>query len=96
MPPTAVQLVDRVEPGFYEALRQSAPWLKLVQVVHVVDEEPLLEAGAIAPAVDAVLLDSGSREGPVHELGGTGRTHVWRPAVASSLPCPSPSSSPAA
>ena len=42
------------------------------------DDTALAEAGAIAPAVDAILLDSGSREGPVLELGGTGRTHDWR------------------
>jgi phosphoribosylanthranilate isomerase len=36
------------------------------------------EAIAIAPEVDAILLDSGNQSLPVKELGGTGRTHDWR------------------
>jgi phosphoribosylanthranilate isomerase len=31
----------------------------------------------MTPFVDAILLDTGSRTGPVRELGGTGRTHDW-------------------
>ena len=40
-------------------------------------EESLDEARQLAPEVDAILLDSGNRSGPVKELGGTGRTHDW-------------------
>ena len=32
---------------------------------------------AVAPHVDALLLDSGNPTLPVKELGGTGRTHDW-------------------
>ncbi len=32
---------------------------------------------AISPHVDGILIDSGSKEGSVVELGGTGRTHNW-------------------
>jgi phosphoribosylanthranilate isomerase len=35
------------------------------------------EAIAIAPHVDAILLDSGNQSLPVKELGGTGRVHDW-------------------
>jgi phosphoribosylanthranilate isomerase len=72
-----VQLVDRVAPVTYAALRQALPAVKLVQVVHVVNEESVAEAVACAPHVDGILLDSGSFAGAVKELGGTGRVHDW-------------------
>jgi phosphoribosylanthranilate isomerase len=49
-----------------------------VQVIHVTGEESIEEARAVAPLVDALLLDSGNQKLPVKELGGTGRTHDWR------------------
>ncbi len=72
-----VQLVDRVPGQTYAALRRALPLVKLVQVVHVADQEALAEAVEAAPHVDALLLDSGSFRGPVKELGGTGRVHDW-------------------
>ncbi|HKT37292.1 MAG TPA: hypothetical protein VJR48_02915, partial [Ktedonobacterales bacterium] len=50
----------------------------LVQVIHVSGPESLDEACAIAPHVDALLLDSGNQSLAVKELGGTGRVHDWR------------------
>ena len=35
------------------------------------------EAIAVAPHVDAILLDSGNQSLAIKELGGTGRTHDW-------------------
>jgi phosphoribosylanthranilate isomerase len=35
------------------------------------------EAQAVAPHVDAILLDSGNQSLTVKELGGTGRVHDW-------------------
>jgi len=35
------------------------------------------EACAVAPHVDAILLDSGNQKLAVKELGGTGKTHDW-------------------
>ena len=40
--------------------------------------ESVDEAVAVAPHVDAILLDSGNQKLAVKELGGTGRTHDWR------------------
>ena len=60
-----------------ELLRRELPALKLVQAVHVGGEDALEEARAIAELADAVLLDSGTREGPVAKLGGTGMVHDW-------------------
>src|SRR5262245_4618372 len=74
---SAVQIVDRVEPGAYAQLREALPGIGLVQVVHVTGPEALDEAQRLAPAVDALLLDSGNPALAVKELGGTGRRHDW-------------------
>jgi phosphoribosylanthranilate isomerase len=75
--PTTVQIVDRPEPGCRAALRGAHPGTAIVQVVHVTGPGALDEARAVAPEVDAILLDSGNPALPVKELGGTGRTHDW-------------------
>lgn len=76
--PTTLQLVDAVDPGTYAQLRDALPGLKLVQVLHVLDSRNLDEALAVAPHVDAILLDSGNPTLAVKELGGTGRRHDWK------------------
>ena len=72
-----VQICDRVLPEVYAELRRSLPGVSLVQVIHVTNEESVAEASQAAPAVDALLLDSGNQSLPAKELGGTGRTHDW-------------------
>jgi phosphoribosylanthranilate isomerase len=72
-----IQICDRLPPRSYERLREALPGVSLVQVVHVTGQESVEEATAIAPEVDAVLLDSGNQSLPIKELGGTGRTHDW-------------------
>lgn len=72
-----IQLVDRLESGSYQDLRDAMPGIAIVQVVHVLGEESIEEAVKVAPQVDAILLDSGNPSLPVKELGGTGRTHDW-------------------
>ncbi len=72
-----IQICDVLTDGTYEELRESLPSIKLVQVVHVVGDESLDEAVAVAPHVEAILLDSGNQQSAVKELGGTGRRHDW-------------------
>lgn len=72
-----IQIVGRPSPGLHADLRQALPGVALVQVIHVEDEATVAEAAAVAPHVDALLLDSGRPGLPVPELGGTGRTHDW-------------------
>ncbi len=72
-----VQLVDAIKLEDYTKLRQGLPGIKLVQVLHVQGENTLQQARAIAPLVDALLLDSGNPDLAVKELGGTGRIHDW-------------------
>lgn len=74
---SVIQLCDWLPMDAYPLLRESLPGIGLVQVVHITGPEALDEALAVAPHVDALLLDSGNRSLPVKELGGTGRTHDW-------------------
>ncbi len=75
--PNTIQLVDHVDETELVKLRRALPGIALVQVVHVTGPESFDEACAVAPHVDAILLDSGNRKLAVKELGGTGRTHDW-------------------
>lgn len=72
-----LQLVDALPRGAHQELRNALPGIALVQAVHVLGEESIAEASAVAPHVDAILLDSGNPTLAVKELGGTGRVHDW-------------------
>ena len=72
-----IQICDRLTQGSYRELREALPGVSLVQVVHVTGPEAVDDAVAVAPHVDAVLLDSGNQSLTIKELGGTGRTHDW-------------------
>lgn len=75
---TTLQLVDIVALDVYFELRHQLPSVSLVQVIHITGEESIDEAKAVAPYVNALLLDSGNPALPRKELGGTGRTHNWK------------------
>ncbi len=75
---TTIQLVDELESNELEVLRKSLPNVKLVQVIHVIDNSSVLKAIEISKYVDAILLDSGNPNLAIKELGGTGRTHNWK------------------
>ncbi len=72
-----IQLVDTLQGGKYAELRSALPGVKLVQVIHVLNESSVAEALQVAGEVDALLLDSGNPHAPVKQLGGTGRVHDW-------------------
>lgn len=72
-----VQICDRLMEGSYDELREAAPGVRIVQVVHVTGPEAVDEAVEVAPHVDAILLDSGDQRLAVKQLGGTGRRHDW-------------------
>ena len=74
---TTIQIVDELEERAYELLRKELPHVKLVQVIHVIDDNSVQEAIEISEFVDAILLDSGNPNLSIKELGGTGRTHNW-------------------
>lgn len=86
-----LQLVDAVAPGTYEQLRHALPFVRLVQVIHVVNEAAVEEAlQAAAAGAHAVLLDSGNPALVVKELGGTGRVHNWKISRQIVEQCPVP------
>lgn len=72
-----IQIVDKLTFGTYQEIYEAIPSVKIVQVVHVLDEESVTDACEIAEMVDAILLDSGNPNLAVKELGGTGRVHNW-------------------
>jgi len=73
-----IQIVDSLSHGTYSQLKTALPSVKIVQVVHVVDETSVDYALEISGQVDALLLDSGNPNLKIKELGGTGRVHNWR------------------
>ena len=72
-----IQMVDRLKAGTHQTIRESLSSIKLVQVIHVVNQDSIAEAEKVAPFVDALLLDSGNPDLKVKELGGTGKLHDW-------------------
>ncbi|MFC3811389.1 phosphoribosylanthranilate isomerase [Lacihabitans lacunae] len=74
---TTIQIVDTIDKNDYQTLRSELPHVKLVQVIHVIDDKSVKEAIEISNYVDAILLDSGNPNLAIKELGGTGRTHNW-------------------
>jgi phosphoribosylanthranilate isomerase len=73
-----IQIVDKLTAGTYNQLKDALPSVKIVQVIHVIDEKSVEEAIEIAEWVDALLLDSGNPNLIIKELGGTGRVHNWK------------------
>jgi phosphoribosylanthranilate isomerase len=73
-----IQIVDALSEGTYSELKGALPNVKIVQVIHVIDENSVTEAIVNSQMVDALLLDSGNPKLQVKELGGTGRVHNWK------------------
>jgi phosphoribosylanthranilate isomerase len=72
-----IQIVDALSAGTYQEIKRELPDVKIVQVIHVIDESSIDEAIRISAMVDAILLDSGNPNAAIKELGGTGRIHNW-------------------
>jgi phosphoribosylanthranilate isomerase len=73
-----LQLVDYLEEQVYEDLKTQLPFIRLVQVIHVLDDGDIERAQRVAPHVHALLLDSGNPNLEVKVLGGTGNVHNWK------------------
>lgn len=71
-------MCDQLETGTHQKLKLALPGINIVQVIHVADEDSILEAIEVSQYIDAILLDSGNQKLQVKELGGTGRTHDWQ------------------
>jgi phosphoribosylanthranilate isomerase len=73
-----IQIVDMLSKGTYAQIKEALPFIKIVQVIHVLDSESVALAIKISGDVDAILLDSGNPNLKIKELGGTGRVHNWK------------------
>ena len=73
-----IQIVDELKEGTYGLIKKELPFIKIVQVIHVINEKTVYEALKISQLVDALLLDSGNPNLKIKELGGTGRVHNWK------------------
>lgn len=73
-----IQLCDNLVEGSYDDFRTALPGIKIVQVIHVLNEDSVEQAISTAPRVDGILLDSGNPTASIKKLGGTGNTHDWR------------------
>jgi phosphoribosylanthranilate isomerase len=73
-----IQIVDALPERSYAYIKQQLPFVKLVQVIHVIDEASVEEALELSEEADALLLDSGNPNLAIKELGGTGRVHNWQ------------------
>jgi phosphoribosylanthranilate isomerase len=73
-----IQLVDEVEINVLQDLKRNLPTIKIVQVVHILNEENIEKALQISQFVDALLLDSGNPNLSIKQLGGTGKVHNWQ------------------
>ena len=74
---TTIQLVDALKQGSHAQIKEALPHVKIVQVLHVLDDRAIDEAIKISNFVDLILLDSGNPNLTTKELGGTGRIHNW-------------------
>ena len=74
---STIQIVDALSDRQYHLIKEELPTVKLVQVIHVLDENSVDEAIEISELVDAILLDSGNPNLSTKVLGGTGKTHNW-------------------
>ena len=69
----AIQLHDDIPADEIIALRKRLPRVALIKAIGVVDESSIKAAHDIEPLVDALLLDSRTRD----RIGGTGQVHDW-------------------
>ena len=66
---STLQLVDHVALAELARPREALPGVRLVQVIHVTGPASVDDAVAVAPQVDAILLDSGNPGAAVQPFG---------------------------
>ena len=73
-----IQIVDLLSDGTYSQIKEALPSVKIVQVIHVIDQKSVELAIQLSESVDALLLDSGNPNLKIKKLGGTGKIHNWK------------------
>jgi len=70
MPSGQGVITDERKLGSFQDIRENLPSVKIVHVIHVLDEKSIDQALKISEKADALLLDSGNPNLAVKELGG--------------------------
>jgi phosphoribosylanthranilate isomerase len=73
VPTSAIQLQNNVTLHDIAIIRKNLPYTKLIKSVHVEDMSAIETAQSLAPYVDALLVDSRTKD----RIGGTGIVHDW-------------------
>jgi phosphoribosylanthranilate isomerase len=73
VPASTIQLHDEIAVEEVQAIRRALPHIPLIKAVGVADETAIDVALGFEPYVDALLLDSHTRD----RIGGTGVVHDW-------------------
>src|SRR5205085_4630168 len=63
-----VQIVDELTEGSYDHIREKIPGIKIVQVIHVINEKSISQALFVQEHVDYILLDSGNPHAEIKTL----------------------------
>lgn len=74
---TAIQVVQHIDASEYQPIIEMMPRVRRVQVIHVEDRTALDFIEVYEPYVHAFILDGGSVNASVADLGGTGHVHDW-------------------
>lgn len=70
---TTVQIHDYIPPDDVRIIKESLKSIKVIKAVHVMETDSIEIAKSFEPFVDAILLDSRTKD----RIGGTGITHDW-------------------
>lgn len=72
---TTVQLHSDIDIQGIEKIKFNCPNVKIIKLVHVIDEKSMQQVDFFANSSDAILLDTINNV--TDQVGGTGKTHNW-------------------
>jgi Phosphoribosylanthranilate isomerase len=70
-----VQLHSDIDINSIKKIKSSCPNIKIIKLVHIIDEQSIDQVRLFADVSDAILLDTVNFE--TNQVGGTGKTHNW-------------------
>jgi phosphoribosylanthranilate isomerase len=73
-----IQIVDEIDETTIREIKNSLPVIRIVPVVHVINERSVEYALKMSELAHALLLDSGNPALKTKVLGGTGKVHDWK------------------
>lgn len=70
-----VQLHSDIDAEGIKKIKSSCSYIKIIKLVHVVDEQSIEQVKIFSEISDAILLDTVNFS--TNQVGGTGKTHNW-------------------